>query len=99
LWESTAIDTYLAETFGLVPSSPFERAEVMSIIYSLYEMRDKISATAALPSAEERAKAHHNYVTDLIPNHLKLHEAIIEKSGGPYYQGNKVSVSGFVDFF
>jgi glutathione S-transferase len=92
LWESAAIEEYLSEKFGLLPSSPFERAESMSIVYSLYELKDKVTATVNLPTAEERGKAHHTHCTETIPKHLKWHEAILERSGGVYYNGDKVTL-------
>jgi hypothetical protein len=90
LWESVAIEAYLAETFGLLPVAAFERAESMSIVYSLNEMKDKVSNTVNLPTPEERGKVHLTHINETIPNHLKWHEAIIERGGGLYYNGNKV---------
>ena len=65
----------------------------MSIVYSLYELRDKIALTAKLPTAEERGKAHNTHTAETIPQHLKWHEAILERSGGVYYNGDKVEAS------
>jgi len=96
LWESVAIDAYLAETFNLLPSTSFERADAMSIVYSLRELADKVSSTVKLPSVEERGKAHRTHIAQTIPNHLKWHEEIIERNGGIYYYNDKVLLPDLV---
>jgi Glutathione S-transferase, C-terminal domain len=62
----------------------------MGIVHSLHDLREKISATVKLPSFEERRKLHRTHIAETIPKFLQRHEAILERSGGVYYNGDKV---------
>jgi len=92
LWESSSIELYLAERFSLLPSSPLERAEVSSVYFSILDLKTKITTTVNLPSFEERGKTHAKHIAETVPGDLKWHEKIIEKNGGTYYYGDKVTL-------
>ncbi|KAJ7573225.1 hypothetical protein C8J56DRAFT_904000 [Mycena floridula] len=41
-------------------------------------------------SAELRAAKHEKHMGETIPNHLRWHEALLEKSSGTYYAGDTI---------
>ncbi|KAJ7573674.1 hypothetical protein C8J56DRAFT_1065811 [Mycena floridula] len=88
IWESRAIELYLGEKLGLLPTDPFDKAESISILSSLSSLRDTVSKTRILPSPDLRAARHEKHITETIPEALNWHESII---AGPYYAGNSSS--------
>ncbi len=90
LWESAAIEGYLAEVLGLFPepSNAFDRAECMAHRASLLELSDLVSDTVKLP-VEDRGAAHAKHLSETIPRTLEYHEAVVV---GPFYFGEKVHV-------
>ncbi|KAJ7598395.1 hypothetical protein C8J56DRAFT_913931 [Mycena floridula] len=92
LWESLAIELYLGEKHGLLSSDLLERANSIGIVLSLRDLQDKIPGDTVLQDIALRAAKHKNSITETIPNALKLHEAILEKSRGIYYEGDKVTL-------
>ncbi|KAJ7474922.1 hypothetical protein FB451DRAFT_1366937 [Mycena latifolia] len=91
LWESLAIELYLGEKLGLLSTDLFERATTISILSALRAIQDTISGAVPLLDPEVRAAKHEKFITETIPTALKWHEALLEKSGGPYYAGDAVS--------
>ncbi|KAJ7574110.1 hypothetical protein C8J56DRAFT_902523 [Mycena floridula] len=58
IWESIAIELYLGEKLGLLPTDLIERARAISIITSLRSLQEIIKSTGILPSLELRAANH-----------------------------------------
>ncbi|KAJ7577451.1 hypothetical protein C8J56DRAFT_1113503 [Mycena floridula] len=96
LWESKAIEVYLGEKLGLLSTDLFERAESMSIISSIGALRETVWNVSNLASIELRAAQHEKHITETIPEALEWHEAIIAKSGGPYYAGKFITLPDLV---
>ncbi|KAJ7598394.1 hypothetical protein C8J56DRAFT_913929 [Mycena floridula] len=92
LWESLAIEIYLGEKLGLLSSDLLERANSIGILSSLRALQDTVSSAVFLPDIALRAAKHEKFITEIIPNALKSHEAILEKNGGIYYEGDKVTL-------
>ena len=91
LWESSSIEFYLAEKHNLLPTSLFEKANALSIVSSLFSLRDEIATTVNLPTAELRGEKHKKHIQATIPGLLVWHEKLLEESGGKFYAGDKVS--------
>ena len=51
-----------------------------------------IDATASLPTAELRGEEHKKHIQVTIPGLLVWHEKLLEKNGGKFYVGDKVSL-------
>ncbi|KAJ7573675.1 hypothetical protein C8J56DRAFT_1173423 [Mycena floridula] len=90
IWESIAIELYLGEKLGLLPTDPLDKAESISILSSLNALRDTLT-TRNVPSTD-RAAAYEKQITETIPEALKWHENII---AGPYYAGNSITLPDF----
>jgi len=92
LWESTAIEAYLAEVLDLVPSQdPLSRAECAAHRASLKELRETIWSNIGLMSTlplEARITAHQTYRDTIIGDALVFHEGVIRR---PYYFGERIS--------
>ncbi|KAJ7595176.1 hypothetical protein C8J56DRAFT_1042276 [Mycena floridula] len=95
IWESLAIELYLGEKLGLLPIDCIEKAQSISIITSLHFLRDTVSLTDRLPP-EIRAAMHDKHISDTIPNCLKWHEALLEKSSGTHYAGNSIMLPDLI---
>ncbi|KZV91194.1 hypothetical protein EXIGLDRAFT_770160 [Exidia glandulosa HHB12029] len=91
LFETHAIDAYLAEVLDLMPGpSAFERAQAISVLSALYELEDKIFPVLFFPTLEARRTAHEKHIAETIPTYLKYHERFVRR---PYYFGEKVTVA------
>ncbi|EJD44001.1 hypothetical protein AURDEDRAFT_167052 [Auricularia subglabra TFB-10046 SS5] len=94
LFESSAIEAYLAEALSFVPASDlFSRAECFSVAASIKDLDDKVHATSFLSTVEERRAAHEKNVAELIPSFLRYHERFLAARGGPYFFGSKVTIA------
>ncbi|KAJ7598382.1 hypothetical protein C8J56DRAFT_1091733 [Mycena floridula] len=82
IWETTAIELYLAEKLGLIPGDLLERTNSVGVFSSLRGLQDPVL----------RAAKHEKSIVETISDTLKAHEDILEKSRGTYYEGDKVSV-------
>ncbi|KAH7088630.1 hypothetical protein BKA62DRAFT_627255 [Auriculariales sp. MPI-PUGE-AT-0066] len=90
IWESRAIYDYVASELGFLPTNPLARADVNSLVFSLYEILDIIACNAV--NSEART-AYLAKLRDIkIPEILEYHEKYLteKKSAGPYYGGEKV---------
>ncbi|KZV84951.1 hypothetical protein EXIGLDRAFT_841818 [Exidia glandulosa HHB12029] len=91
LFESSAIEAYLAEALNLMPGpTAFERAEALSVISALAELEDKVRLSLWLPTLDERKAAHATYCTETVPRYLKYQERFVR---GDWYFGNKMTVA------
>ncbi|KAJ7708133.1 hypothetical protein B0H17DRAFT_1031792 [Mycena rosella] len=91
IWESLSIELYLGEKHGLLPTDPFEKATSISILSALRAIQDIPRVPPAL-APEIRATMHETFIAETVPAAFKWHEAILEKSGGPYYAGEAVTL-------
>ncbi|KAJ7600301.1 hypothetical protein C8J56DRAFT_1073228 [Mycena floridula] len=89
IWESLAIELYLGEKLGLLPTDPLDKAESISILSSLYSLRDMIANARNILSTDLRAAQHEKHITETIPEALKWHENII---AGPYFAGDSITL-------
>ncbi|KZV88605.1 hypothetical protein EXIGLDRAFT_772579 [Exidia glandulosa HHB12029] len=93
LFESPAIEEYLAEALGFMPGpGPFERAEALSVVSSLREIEDKIRAPFFLPTVEERKAAYEKLAAETLPPLFKYHERFVR---GDFYFGDKPTIADF----
>jgi len=90
IWESVAIENYLAEVLGYYPDGAdlLVKADLQSIRAALLELRDTVRQTMILPK-ELRADEHKRHIAETIPTYLKYHERLIK---GPYYYGDKITL-------
>ncbi|KAH7090158.1 hypothetical protein BKA62DRAFT_101009 [Auriculariales sp. MPI-PUGE-AT-0066] len=91
IWESRAIYDYVASELGFLPSNPLARADVNSLVFSLYEILDIIACNASIETVEART-AYLAKLRDIkIPEILGYHEKYLmeKESAGPYYGGQK----------
>ncbi|KAJ6531447.1 hypothetical protein DFH09DRAFT_1183642 [Mycena vulgaris] len=96
IWESLAIELYLGEKLGLLPTDLFERTTSISIVSSLRAIQDTISGAIPLLDADVRAARHEKFITETIPNALLWHEVLVGESGGTYYAGDEVTLPDLV---
>ncbi|KAJ7598385.1 hypothetical protein C8J56DRAFT_165521 [Mycena floridula] len=92
IWESIAIELYLAEKLGLVSTDLLERTNALGIVLSLRGLQDTVSGAVILQDVAQRAAKHEKFIAETIPNTLKAHEAILGKSGGIYYEGDRATL-------
>ncbi|KZV88604.1 hypothetical protein EXIGLDRAFT_751626 [Exidia glandulosa HHB12029] len=92
LFETSAINLYLADIFGLLPGDgPFERAETQSVLSSFYDLEGKLfDQTFFLPTLGQRKTAHEKMIVETIPAFLKYQERFVR---GQYYFGDKLTVA------
>lgn len=91
LWESSAIESYLAEVLGFLPvSSPFARAECLAHRASLADLTYGFLSGAS--DVEGRRALVEKHRTETIPNHLAYHERAVV---GPFYCGEKPTLPDF----
>lgn len=91
LWESSAIESYLAEVLGFLPiSSPFARADCLAHRASLSELTTGFISGAS--DVEERRALIEKHRTETIPNHLAYHERAVVR---PFYCGEKPTLPDF----
>ncbi|EGN95867.1 hypothetical protein SERLA73DRAFT_142838 [Serpula lacrymans var. lacrymans S7.3] len=102
LWEQLAIDVYLAETFGFMPSTEagedeaFSRAFCVAHHTSWLELSDKFGVAMGLPTLEERREQINKLRNDVAPLHMSFHEKILAESKGPFYYGEKPTLPDFM---
>ena len=94
LWESIAIELYLADALGFLPTDKFARAETISHVASLHDLLETSIITPHYnPSLEARKEQYEKNLVD-IPARLKYHEALV---GVPFHSGDQVCPQVLVD--
>lgn len=82
---------YLAEVLGLMPgSSPFERAETLSVVSAFVDLDEKLLAASSGATVEERKTAHEKALVETVSAYLKYQERFVR---GTYYFGDRVSIA------
>ncbi|KZV88603.1 hypothetical protein EXIGLDRAFT_722573 [Exidia glandulosa HHB12029] len=93
LFESAAIDAYLAEVLDFFPgssNSPFDRAEALSVRSALCELEEKIRPSLWLPDLDARKAGHATYLAETVPKFLKYQECFVR---GDWYFGDKMTIA------
>ena len=105
IYQSKAIERFLAKKFDLMGSTPFEEAKIDSYCETIRDLRDayyKIRTEKLSPEEKESAMA--KYFSETLPTQLKLLNTIIESTQvvmddtDVYSVGNKLSLSDIVIF-
>ncbi|KAH7092758.1 hypothetical protein BKA62DRAFT_834668 [Auriculariales sp. MPI-PUGE-AT-0066] len=97
IWESRAINEYLAVQLGFLPKNDeLERSHLNSFACSVYEITDKVNALQTHATPEER-KAYWTRLLEIVPERLKWHERYLaSKTDGPFYAGDKITLPDIV---
>ncbi|EJD38410.1 hypothetical protein AURDEDRAFT_116513 [Auricularia subglabra TFB-10046 SS5] len=94
LFESSALDAYLAETLGFLPGTDaFSRTECLSVVSSLSDLEEKVRVTSELPTVEARRAAQVRHLAETIPGFLRFHERFAVARSGQYYFGDKLTAA------
>ncbi|KAH7096604.1 hypothetical protein BKA62DRAFT_719153 [Auriculariales sp. MPI-PUGE-AT-0066] len=92
LWESRAIQEYIADVFNLFPSSdPFDRADSIAFVCSLYEIFDMFQAIWLYPSLDARRMFWTRLKNERVLQTLRHHEKhlAINSASGMFYHGTR----------
>ncbi|EJD38235.1 hypothetical protein AURDEDRAFT_154150 [Auricularia subglabra TFB-10046 SS5] len=89
IWESRAIQAYIADAFDLVSpgTEALARADVVSTVFSLYEAQDRLALLQAMPTRELRKAVFDLALNDRLPATFTAHEKLVV---GPFYYGEKM---------
>ncbi|KAG0255047.1 hypothetical protein BG011_005345 [Mortierella polycephala] len=95
--ETDAIERYLAKKFDFYGSGAFEEVLVNTFSSQVNDMNSKLFLQYFITSDPElKAKAKENFVTKLIPEFIKNHEAHLQANGANgHYVGNKTTLPDF----
>jgi glutathione S-transferase len=99
LFQSKAIERFLAYRFGLMGSTPEEAAFIDSICETIRDFKDGYQKVKNVPVAEKDT-ALAKYFTDTFPNQLNALECILVSynTNSSYVVGDKVSLADIVIF-
>ena len=92
LWESRPINEYLALELGFLPKDALARADLLSFVYSIYEVGDAFGATSVHSTPELRKEYWLKTRETTLNSALTWHEKYLASRGGngPFYAGDKV---------
>ncbi|KAH7090062.1 hypothetical protein BKA62DRAFT_776720 [Auriculariales sp. MPI-PUGE-AT-0066] len=94
IWESRAINEYLAAKLGFLPhGDEYARADVMSYVHSLNELAEAMNFIGIIPNLDDRRSYWTKLHDATIPDALEYHERAV---AGPFYGGTSLTLPDIV---
>jgi len=89
--QSMTIARFLANEFGLAGDTPIEKAQVDEVVDSISDFQNALYATHFEKDEKLKEEKQKKVMEETIPNTLSNLEKILQKRGGQYFVGNKVT--------